>query len=123
VGLDPQWIKNLAQVPGEVQRGARVPRGAGKSGKILAIPQRLALRWRVRYALAGEEREENIMTKEQSASPFLETVREAIRVRHYSIRTEDAYVWNLETTVDRFVWLASNRFSPRFGQIGGSPAW
>jgi len=30
------------------------------------------------------------MTNEQSTSPFLDTVREAIRVRHYSIRTEDA---------------------------------
>jgi len=32
------------------------------------------------------------MTKEPSTSPFLDTVREAIRVRHYSIRTRDAYV-------------------------------
>jgi len=53
------------------------------------------------------------MTDERSTSPFLDTVREAIRVRHYSIRAEDAYVWNLETTVDRFVWLASIRFSTR----------
>jgi len=60
------------------------------SGKLLAIPQRLALRWNVGYALAGEEREEDIMTIVQSTSPFLDTVREAIRVRHYSIRTEDA---------------------------------
>jgi len=97
--------------------------GAGKSGKFLAIPQRLALRGGVGYAVSDKEPEENVMAKEQSASPFLETVREAIRVRHYSIRTEDAYVWNLETTADRFLWLASNRFSPGFGQIGGAPAW
>jgi len=32
------------------------------------------------------------MSGKSSASPFLEQVREAIRVRHYSIRTEQAYV-------------------------------
>ena len=26
-------------------------------------------------------------------SPFLEQVRAAIRVRHYSIRTEESYLW------------------------------
>jgi len=77
-----RWIKNLAQVPGEVQRGAQVPRGAEKSGKILTIPQQLALRWGVGYALSRNEREENIMTIEQSTSFFLDTAREAIRVRH-----------------------------------------
>jgi len=32
------------------------------------------------------------MTDERSTLPILDTVREAIRVRHYSIRTEDAQV-------------------------------
>lgn len=32
------------------------------------------------------------MTKRSRQSPFLEQIREAIRVRHYSIRTEQAYV-------------------------------
>jgi integron integrase len=32
------------------------------------------------------------MTKKSRPSPFLEQIREAIRVRHYSIRTEQAYV-------------------------------
>ena len=41
----------------------------------------------------------------QSSSPFLNSVREAIRVRHYSIRTEQAYVgW-----IKRFVLFHNKR--------------
>ena len=32
------------------------------------------------------------MQSPQDASPFLRSVREAIRLRHFSIRTEEAYV-------------------------------
>jgi integrase len=32
------------------------------------------------------------MVRREHASPFLDSLREAIRVRHYSIRTEKAYV-------------------------------
>jgi hypothetical protein len=45
------------------------------------------------------------MSNEQRRSPFLEQVRNAIRVRHYSIRTEEAYLgW-----VKRFILLHGKR--------------
>jgi len=52
------------------------------------------------------------MTKERSASPFLEMVREAIRVRHYSIRTEDAYVhW-----IKRYILFHGKRHPEEMGE-------
>ena len=45
------------------------------------------------------------MGHRQSASPFLEEVRHAIRVRHYSLRTEDAYLgW-----IKRFILFHGKR--------------
>ena len=47
-----------------------------------------------------------------SASPFLISVREAIRVRHYSIRTEEAYVqW-----VKRFILFHGKRHPAEMGE-------
>lgn len=47
----------------------------------------------------------------RSSSPFLERVREAIRVRHYSIRTEQAYVaW-----VHRFILFHGKRHPTEMG--------
>ena len=48
------------------------------------------------------------MDRGRRSSPFLDSLREAIRVRHYSIRTEEAYVgW-----VRRFI-LFHNKSHPR----------
>jgi len=112
-GLDPLWIRNLAQVSAEVQRASRPPPEAGKSGKVLAIPQWLALFWRVGYALQGKEHEENSTTNEQSTSPFLDTVHDAIRVRHYSIRSEDACVqW-----IKRYILFHGKRHPKDMGEV------
>ncbi len=46
-----------------------------------------------------------------TSSPFLESVRNAIRVRHYSIRTEEAYVdWT-----KRFIWFHQKRHPAEMG--------
>src|SRR5512134_3884775 len=48
----------------------------------------------------------------EDPSPFLRSVREAIRVRHYSIRTEEAYVhW-----VKRFVLFHGKRHPAQMGE-------
>jgi integron integrase len=47
----------------------------------------------------------------QGASPFLEQLRRAIRVRHYSIRTEQAYV----TWVRRFILFHGKRHPREMG--------
>jgi len=47
------------------------------------------------------------------SSPFLDRVREAIRVRHYSIRTEDAYVhW-----IKRFILFHKKRHPEEMGEV------
>jgi integron integrase len=53
------------------------------------------------------------MSTGPSSSPFLDRVREAIRVRHYSIRTEDAYVhW-----IKRFILFHEKRHPEEMGEI------
>ena len=48
----------------------------------------------------------------QSSSPFLNSVREAIRVRHYSLRTEQAYVgW-----IKRFVLFHNKRHPSKMSE-------
>ena len=52
------------------------------------------------------------MGHRQSGSPFLEEVRRAIRVRHYSLRTEDAYLgW-----IKRFILFHGKRHPARMGE-------
>ena len=51
----------------------------------------LAIHGKVRQGIYKRVQIENIMVN-PSPSPFLEKVRGAIRVRHYSIRTEQAYL-------------------------------
>lgn len=52
------------------------------------------------------------MQSSQDNSPFLQTVREAIRVRHFSIRTEEAYVqW-----VKRFILFHGKRHPAEMGE-------
>ena len=52
------------------------------------------------------------MSNEQRRSPFLEQVRNAIRVRHYSIRTEEAYLgW-----VKRFILFHGKRHPRDMGE-------
>src|SRR3954454_20909492 len=52
------------------------------------------------------------MRASDEASPFLRKVREAIRVRHYSIRTEEAYVqW-----VKRFIVFHGKRHPSELGE-------
>ena len=52
------------------------------------------------------------MGHRQSASPFLEEVRHAIRVRHYSLRTEDAYLgW-----IKRFILFHGKRHPAQMGE-------
>ena len=47
----------------------------------------------------------------QPGSPFLQSVRAAIRVRHYSIRTEQAYVgW-----INRFILFHGKRHPAEMG--------
>jgi integron integrase len=52
------------------------------------------------------------MTGERARSPFLERVREAIRVRHYSIRTEEAYLF----WVRRFILFHGKRHPAEMGE-------
>jgi integron integrase len=50
--------------------------------------------------------------RKRSSSPFLDSVREAIRVRHYSIRTEQAYVdW-----IRRFILFHGKRHPNEMGE-------
>ncbi len=52
------------------------------------------------------------MTSNKRSSPFLDKVRAAIRVRHYSIRTEQAYVdW-----IRRFILFHGKRHPERMGE-------
>ena len=52
------------------------------------------------------------MDQPPSSSPFLEEVRRAIRVRHYSIRTEEAYVgW-----IKRFILFHGKRHPRDMGE-------
>lgn len=52
------------------------------------------------------------MGHQESASPFLEEVRRAIRVRHYSLRTEDAYLgW-----IKRFILFHGKRHPAQMGE-------
>jgi integron integrase len=52
------------------------------------------------------------MQSHEDPSPFLRTVREAVRVRHYSIRTEEAYVqW-----VKRFILFHGKRHPAQMGE-------
>lgn len=52
------------------------------------------------------------MGHRHSASPFLEKVRSAIRVRHFSIRTEDAYLgW-----IKRFILFHGKRDPGQMGE-------
>ena len=49
-------------------------------------------------------------------SPFLEEVRNAIRVRHYNIRTEEAYVgW-----IKRFILFHNKRHPKEMGETEGA---
>ncbi len=51
------------------------------------------------------------MESERHSSPFLSTIRDAIRVRHYSIRTEQAYLdW-----IKRFIWFHDKRHPNTMG--------
>lgn len=53
------------------------------------------------------------MTPEKRPSPFLEQLRNAIRVRHYSIRTEEAYLhW-----VKRFILFHGKRHPEDMGEF------
>ena len=52
------------------------------------------------------------MDKNRRPSPFLEDVRSAIRVRHYSIRTEEAYIgW-----IKRFILFHGKRHPKDMGE-------
>jgi integrase-like protein len=52
------------------------------------------------------------METPDDASPFLRSVREAIRVRHFSIRTEEAYVqW-----IKRFILFHDKRYPTEMGE-------
>ena len=52
------------------------------------------------------------MESSEDRSPFLRSLREAIRVRHYSIRTEDAYLqW-----VKRFILFHGKRHPAEMGE-------
>jgi integron integrase len=52
------------------------------------------------------------MAHRQSSSPFLEEVRSAVRVRHYSLRTEDAYLgW-----IKRFILFHGKRHPGEMGE-------
>lgn len=52
------------------------------------------------------------MAQTGHSSPFLNSVREAVRVRHYSIRTEEAYVgW-----IKRFILFHSKRHPETMGE-------
>ncbi|GEM_PF-3603547 len=45
------------------------------------------------------------MPIETQSSPFLNRVRDAIRVRHYSIRTEQSYVsWIKRMALEQFIY-------------------
>ncbi len=51
------------------------------------------------------------MESEKHSSPFLSEIRDAIRVRHYSIRTEQAYLdW-----IKRFIWFHNKRHPNTMG--------
>ncbi len=52
------------------------------------------------------------MSKGRTASPFLERVRTAIRVRHYSRRTEKTYLF----WVRRFILFHSKRHPAEMGE-------
>lgn len=53
------------------------------------------------------------MENHRRSSPFLEEVRSAIRVRHYSIRTEEAYLgW-----IKRFVLFHGKRHPKDMGEV------
>jgi hypothetical protein len=52
------------------------------------------------------------MIGERGGSPFLERVREAIRVRHYSIRTEEVYLF----WVRRFILFHGKRHPAEMGE-------
>ena len=55
------------------------------------------------------------MPKNSNSSPFLTQVRDAIRVRHYSIRTEKAYVdW-----IKRFILFHNKRHPKEMGETEG----
>ena len=61
----------------------------------------------VQYSLAWS----NVMARKPS--PFLERVRDAIRVRHYSLRTEQAYLmW-----VRRFILFHGKRHPAEMGAV------
>ena len=65
----------------------------------------------VLYCFSEREQKENIMTP--STSPFLEKVRGAIRVRHYSIRTEKAYLaW-----IRQFILFHGKRHPAELGDV------
>ncbi len=52
------------------------------------------------------------MSRSSRSSPFLESVRNAIRVRHYSLRTEKTYVaW-----VRRFILFHGKRHPQEMGE-------
>ena len=45
------------------------------------------------------------------SSPFLDSVREAVHVRHYSIRTEQAYIdW-----IERYIWFHGKKHPAEMG--------
>ncbi len=52
------------------------------------------------------------MQPSEDSSPFLRSVREAIRVRHFSIRTEEAYVY----WVKRFILFQGKRHPTEMGE-------
>ena len=53
------------------------------------------------------------MEQQRQSSPFLDEVRRAIRVRHYSIRTEEAYVgW-----IKRFILFHHKRHPREMGEV------
>ncbi len=52
------------------------------------------------------------MKKERRSSPFLDKVRDAIRVRHYSIRTEQAYLF----WAKRFINFHNKRHPQELGE-------
>lgn len=58
--------------------------------------------------------QEVVMDSAVSSSPFLRSVVEAIRVRHYSIRTEKAYIdW-----IKRFILFHDKRHPAKMGGVG-----
>ena len=52
------------------------------------------------------------MTNTKRSSPFIGSVRDAIRVRHYSIRTEEAYV----SWIKRFIRFHGMRHPKDMGE-------